>query len=75
MERKIPFVVAQEKEGDQEDMGDGTWEPCGSPKGVEDEEWEPCGSQEGEERMGFAHYWAQTLPYGIGLDCNGSNPL
>ena len=56
MERKIPFVVAQEKEGDQEGMGDGTREPCGSPKGVEDEEWEPCGSQEGEERMEFAHY-------------------
>ena len=56
MERKIPFVVAQEKEGDQEGMGDGTWEPCGSPKGVEDEEWEPCGSPKGEEQMEFAHY-------------------
>ena len=43
MERKIPFVVAQEKEGDQVGMEDGTWEPCGSPKEVEDEEWEPCG--------------------------------
>ena len=40
---KNPFVVAQEKEGDQVGMEDGTWEPCGSPKEVEDEEWEPCG--------------------------------
>ena len=31
---KNPFVVAQEKEGDQVGMGDGTWEPCGSPKEV-----------------------------------------
>ena len=72
---KIPFVVAQKKDEDQEGMGDGTWEPCGSPEGEEDWKWEPCGSQEGEERMGFAHYWAQTLPYGTGLDCNGSSPL
>ena len=43
-ELEIPVVVvAQEKEGDQVGMGDGTWEPCGSPKEVEDEEWEPCG--------------------------------
>ena len=45
----IPFVVAQKKDEDQEGMGDGTWEPCGSQEGVEHEEWEPCGSQEGGE--------------------------
>ena len=56
MERKIPFVVAQEKEGDQVGMEDGTWEPCGSPKEVEDGEWEPCGSPKGEEQMEFAYY-------------------
>ena len=38
---EIPVVVvAQEKEGDQEGMGDGTWEPCGSPKEEEDGKWE-----------------------------------
>ena len=50
-------------------MGDGTWEPCGSPKEVEDGEWEPCGSPKGEEQTEFAHYQAQKLQCGIGLDC------
>ena len=63
---KIPFVVAQKKDEDQEGMGDGTWEPCGSQEGVEYEEWEPCGSQEGGEDEEWEPF---------GLDCNGTSPL
>ena len=53
---KNPFVVAQKKEGDQVGMGDGTWEPCGSPEEVDNGEWEPCGSPKEVGQTVFAHY-------------------
>ena len=49
---KNPFVVAQKKEGDQVGMGDGTWEP----EEVDNGEWEPCGSPKELEQAVFAHY-------------------
>ena len=50
-------------------MGDGTWEPCGSPEEVDNGEWEPCGSPKEVEQTVFAHYQAQKPPKDINFDC------